>query len=48
MINHIADLDHKIRSTEFNLDQPRIGKEAFVNMITESLSTKEKTPNNGN
>jgi hypothetical protein len=37
MINHVADLDRKIRSSEFNLDQLRIGREAFVNMLTASL-----------
>ena len=37
MINHIADLDRKIRSSEFNLDQLRVGREAFVDMLTTSL-----------
>jgi hypothetical protein len=37
MINHIGDLDRKIGSTQFNLDQLQVGKEAFVNMLTRSL-----------
>lgn len=37
IINHIADLDRKIRSTQFNLDQLTVGKDAFVNMLTASL-----------
>lgn len=37
IINHIADLDRKIRSTQFNLDQLTVGKDAFVNMLTVSL-----------
>ena len=37
MINHIADLDRKIGSTQFNLDQLNVGKDAFVNMLTRSL-----------
>jgi hypothetical protein len=37
IINHVADLDRKIRSAQFNLDQLRIGREAFVNMLTQSL-----------
>lgn len=41
MINHIADLDRKIGSTEFNLDQLRVGREAFVNMLTASLAETE-------
>lgn len=45
MINHIADLDRKIASTQFNLDQLNVGKEAFVNMLTQSLSEQENTEN---
>ena len=37
MINHIADLDRKIGSTQFNLDQLQVGKQAFVDMLTKSL-----------
>jgi hypothetical protein len=38
LINHIADLDRKIGSTQFNLDQLQVGRNAFVNMLTESLA----------
>ena len=37
MISHIGDLDRKIRSTQFNLDQLNVGRDAFVNMLTASL-----------
>ena len=37
MINHITDLDRKISTTQFNLDQLSIGREAFVNRLTASL-----------
>jgi hypothetical protein len=37
MINHIADLDRKIGSTQFNLDQLQVGKQAFMDMLTKSL-----------
>ena len=37
MVNHIADLDRKLASARFNLDQLEVGKQAFVNMLTESL-----------
>lgn len=37
MINHINDLDRKMRSAQFNLDQLNVGREAFVNMLTASL-----------
>ena len=39
IINHIGDLDRKIHSTQFNLDQLSVGKDAFVNMLTASLET---------
>lgn len=37
MLNHINDLDRKINSTRFNLDQLSVGREAFVKMLAESL-----------
>ncbi len=37
IINHINSLQQKIGSAEFNLDQLKVGKEAFVNMLTASL-----------
>ena len=37
MINHITDLDRKIGSTQFNLDQLQVGKQAFIDMLTKSL-----------
>ena len=42
MINHINDLDRKIRSTEFNLDQLNVGRKAFVDMLTEALAEEPK------
>jgi hypothetical protein len=42
MINHVADLDRKIRSAQFNLDQLAVGREAFVNMLTQSLEQAEE------
>jgi hypothetical protein len=37
MVNHIADLDKKLGSLRFNMDQLNVGREAFVNMLTQSL-----------
>lgn len=37
MINHIADLDRKIGSTQFNLDQLQVGRQAFMDMLSSSL-----------
>ena len=33
MVNHIADLDSKIQSAQFNLDQLSVGKDAFIKML---------------
>jgi len=43
IINHIGDLDRKIRNTQFSLDQLTVGKEAFVKMLTDSLESTEET-----
>lgn len=37
MINHLADLERKIGSAKFNLDQMTVGRDAFMNMLTQSL-----------
>tara|TARA_R110002124_G_scaffold132415_2_gene294924 strand:+ start:311 stop:532 length:222 start_codon:yes stop_codon:yes gene_type:complete len=37
LLSHVTDLDRKIKSVGFNLDQLRIGREAFVNMLSASL-----------
>ena len=41
MINHINSLQQKINSAEFNLDQLRVGKDAFIQMLKGSLEVKE-------
>ena len=40
-VNHVADLDRKISSSKFNLDQLNVGRGAFMNMLTGSLETPE-------
>ena len=37
LVNHVADLDRKITSSKFNLDQLNVGRSAFMNLLTESL-----------
>jgi hypothetical protein len=37
LVNHVADLDRKVSSTQFNLDQLNVGKQAFVKLLKESL-----------
>lgn len=40
LINHVADLDRKIGSTRFNLDQLQVGRDAFMSMLTKSLEAQ--------
>ena len=40
-INHMNDLDRKIASFTFNLDQLRIGKGAFSNLLHKSLEATD-------
>ena len=40
LVNHVADLDRKIKSTQFNLDQLNVGRGAFMNALTASLNTE--------
>ena len=39
MINHVQDLDRKITSSQFNLEQLQFGKEAFMNRLSQTLET---------
>ena len=41
MINHVADLDRKIRSAQFNLDQLTVGRDAFMQMLNASLQESD-------
>jgi hypothetical protein len=42
MVNHIDDLSRKMASSQFNLDQLNVGKQAFVNMLKQSLEVPLK------
>jgi|ETNmetMinimDraft_11_1059920.scaffolds.fasta_scaffold157981_1 hypothetical protein len=42
MVNHIADLDKKLGSLGFNMDQLHVGKKAFTDMLTISLADNTK------
>jgi len=41
IINHINSLQQKIGSAEFNLDQLKVGKDAFMVMLDNSLKEEE-------
>jgi len=40
MVNHLKDLERKIGSAQFNLDQLHVGKQAFVKMLATSLEAE--------
>jgi len=42
MINHLADLERKIQSSEFNLQQLRFGKQAFVDALQASVDKQSE------
>jgi hypothetical protein len=42
MVNHISDLDRKIGTSQFNLDQLSVGKSAFVNLLKEALTAPKE------
>ena len=41
LLNHVADLERKINTSQFNLEQLTFGKNAFVNSLSHSLNTQE-------
>ena len=40
LLNHINDLDRKIGTSQFNLEQLNFGKNAFVNALSQSLESE--------
>jgi len=38
LVQHCLDLDRKIGTTQFQLQQLQVGKEAFIRMLKESLN----------
>ena len=41
MVNHIADLDRKVASAQFNVEQLQVGKQAFIDMLKRSLTVEQ-------
>jgi len=40
MFNHLTDLNRKLASSAFNMDQLRVGRDAFVNMLAASVESE--------
>jgi hypothetical protein len=41
LVNHCLDLDRKINSAAFNLDQLQVGKQAFLDRLKANLEEKQ-------
>ena len=46
MGNHIADLNRKIETSTFNLQQLQFGRQAFIDALKSALSDENKYPYN--
>ena len=42
LLNHVADLDRKLDSSRFNVDQLQVGRDAFFRMLKDSLETPQE------
>jgi len=40
LVNHVADLDRKLDSARFNVDQLQVGRDAFFKLLKDALETK--------
>ena len=40
LLNHVADLDRKLNSARFNVDQLEVGRRAFFDLLKASLSVE--------
>jgi hypothetical protein len=43
LLNHTIDLDRKIGSTQFQLQQLQVGKDAFLKLLKDALSEVAET-----
>ena len=42
LLNHVADLERKLNSTKFQLDQLQVGRDAFFRMLKDTLEEKSE------
>jgi len=43
LLDHTADLERKVASAKFNLDQLQVGRDTFLNMLKQSLAAPAET-----
>ena len=39
LLNHVIDLERKLNSAKFNVDQLQVGRDAFFTLLKKSLET---------
>jgi hypothetical protein len=42
LLNHVADLDRKLDSARFNVDQLQVGRDAFFTMLKATLEAPQE------
>ena len=42
LVNHVADLDRKLASARFNVDQLQVGRDAFFSMLKRELEAPKE------
>lgn len=43
LLDHTADLERKVASARFNLDQLQVGRDSFLNLLKKSLTEPAET-----
>lgn len=43
LLNHVNDLNRKIESGRFNLDQMAVGRDEFIRLLSEALEEEQVT-----
>ncbi len=43
LLDHVVDLERKVNSARFNLDQLSVGRDSFFNMLKQSLTADQKS-----
>jgi hypothetical protein len=41
LLDHVQDLDRKLRTTQFNVDQLTVGRQKFIELLAASLEAVE-------
>ena len=44
LLEHVVDLERKVASARFNLDQLSVGRDTFLNMLKQSLQNQAAQP----